>query len=73
MDRVFKSHTGEEDAHILEQARRDVGINHQLELDAIYATGNEKVAHGFEEKQVETSYGNEGQVATAESEAQVSK
>lgn len=37
MDRVFKSRSGEEDALMLEQARRDVGLGMQLESDAIKA------------------------------------
>jgi hypothetical protein len=31
MDRVFKSHTGEEDARLLAEARRDVGLTQETE------------------------------------------
>ncbi|CAH0022542.1 unnamed protein product [Clonostachys rhizophaga] len=37
MDRVFGSHTGEEDAILLNEARRDVGLLDLLEQDAIKA------------------------------------
>lgn len=40
MDQVFKSRTGQADADMLEQARRDVGIDHDLEVDAIRAAGH---------------------------------
>lgn len=38
MDRVFKSQTGAEDARLLAEARRDVGIDSQLDLSAIRRT-----------------------------------
>lgn len=41
MDRVFNSRTGAEDAILLEQARRDVGLNHDLEEEAIRAAAAE--------------------------------
>ena len=47
MDRVFKSHTGEEDAAMLRQARYDVGLTDDLDDDAIRA---EKVAVGVSEE-----------------------
>ncbi len=37
MDRVFGSRTGEEDAQLLEEARRDVGLDIEFEIDAIAA------------------------------------
>ena len=37
MDRVFGSHTGEEDAKMLDEARRDVGLGIDLEVDALKA------------------------------------
>ena len=37
MDRIFKSHTGEIDAEMLAEARRDVGLNQQLTQSAIQA------------------------------------
>ncbi|RKL46043.1 hypothetical protein BFJ72_g2952 [Fusarium proliferatum] len=37
MDRVFGSHTGEEDAKMLDEARRDVGLGIELEVDALKA------------------------------------
>ena len=37
MDRVFNSHTGEEDAILLAEARRDVGLSERLERDAVVA------------------------------------
>ncbi|KAH7155669.1 general substrate transporter [Dactylonectria estremocensis] len=37
MDRIFGSHTGEEDAQILEEARRDVGLGFELENNALKA------------------------------------
>ena len=37
MDRVFGSHTGEEDSIMLEQARRDVGLNPSPEADTFDA------------------------------------
>lgn len=39
---MFKSRTGQADAEMLEQARRDVGIDHDLEVDAIRAAALEK-------------------------------
>ncbi|CAI6094637.1 unnamed protein product [Clonostachys chloroleuca] len=50
MDRVFGSHTGEEDAILLNEARRDVGLLDLLEQDAIKAekdmlNENEKQEH----------------------------
>jgi hypothetical protein len=48
MDRVFKSRTGAEDAILLAEARRDVGLSMTLEADALRAvekgkqTGSEK-------------------------------
>lgn len=41
MDRVFKSRTGEEDAIMLAEARRQIGLSMTLETDAIKA-----VEHG---------------------------
>lgn len=41
MDRVFKSRTGVADAEMLEQARRDVGIVPELEVEAILVAANE--------------------------------
>lgn len=41
MDQVFKSRTGQADAEMLEQARHDVGINHDLEVDAIRAAAHD--------------------------------
>lgn len=41
MDRVFKSRTGGLDAELLEQARRDVGIDSELETEAIQKVANE--------------------------------
>lgn len=35
MDRIFKSHTGEEDAILLAEARRDVGLGQELEDHAL--------------------------------------
>ncbi|KAF5003180.1 hypothetical protein FDECE_10248 [Fusarium decemcellulare] len=64
MDRVFKSHTGEEDARMLEQARRDVGIDHRLEVDAIHASAKERLEHEMEEERVETPAGDEGRAAS---------
>ncbi|KAK7431258.1 hypothetical protein QQZ08_002299 [Neonectria magnoliae] len=37
MDRVFGSHTGEEDAILLEQAKRDVGLGFEMENHALKA------------------------------------
>ncbi|KAF7555418.1 hypothetical protein G7046_g6568 [Stylonectria norvegica] len=37
MDRVFGSRTGEEDAILLEEARRDVGLSMEQEIDAVKA------------------------------------
>lgn len=45
MDNVFKSHTGAEDAAMLAEARRDVGISPDLEVNAIRATGAEDFTH----------------------------
>lgn len=42
MDRVFKSHTGEEDAKLLRQAQRDVGLT--AFLDSHGMIGNEEKA-----------------------------
>ena len=42
MDRVFKSHSGEEDAQMLAEARRDVGLTPQLEVEAEKAVLTEK-------------------------------
>lgn len=42
MDRVFKSHSGEEDARMLAEARRDVGLTHELEGSAEKAVLAEK-------------------------------
>ncbi|KAL1851089.1 hypothetical protein Daus18300_012636 [Diaporthe australafricana] len=42
MDRVFKSHSGEEDARMLADARRDVGLTHELEGTAEKAVLGEK-------------------------------
>ena len=41
MDRVFKSRTGAEDAILLAEARREIGLSMTLETDAIKA-----VEHG---------------------------
>jgi hypothetical protein len=41
MDRVFKSRTGGMDAELLEQARRDVGIDSELETEAIQKVATE--------------------------------
>lgn len=41
MDRVFKSRTGHEDALLLAEARREIGLSMTLETDAIKA-----VEHG---------------------------
>lgn len=37
MDRAFKSHTGEADQALLAAARRDVGLDSELEVEAIEA------------------------------------
>ncbi|KAF4976260.1 hypothetical protein FZEAL_7049 [Fusarium zealandicum] len=37
MDRVFGSRTGEQDAKLLDEARRDVGLGMELEVDALKA------------------------------------
>lgn len=37
MDRVFNSRTGEEDARLLDEARRDVGLSFELEVEALKA------------------------------------
>lgn len=37
MDRIFKSHTGAEDAEMLAQARQDVGLNEDLDRIALEA------------------------------------
>ncbi|KAH8731088.1 quinate permease [Phaeosphaeriaceae sp. PMI808] len=37
MDRVFKSHTGEEDGQMLAEARREIGLSMNLQNDAIKA------------------------------------
>jgi hypothetical protein len=44
MDRVFKSHTGAEDALALAQAQRDVGLTAELEENAVHAV-DEKVMY----------------------------
>lgn len=45
MDRVFKSRTGEEDAIMLAEARREIGLSMELETDAIKAVdAGEQVA-----------------------------
>lgn len=50
MDSVFGSHTGHEDAILLAEARRDVGLSEALENDAVVAEKalvhqSEKVNH----------------------------
>ena len=47
MDRIFKSRSGVEDAIMLEEARRDVGLGIELEDDAIKA--EKKLMHVSEE------------------------
>ena len=42
MDRVFGSHTGAEDAIMLAEARREIGLGMRLENDAIKAAHHEK-------------------------------
>jgi MFS family permease len=55
MDKVFGSRTGEEDAVMLAEARREIGLSMNLETDAIKAamhgetTHNEKVSSRVEE------------------------
>lgn len=49
MDRVFGSHTGAEDLILLEQARRDVGLNPSPETDLF----DDKRAAGVEESATE--------------------
>lgn len=55
MDKVFGSRTGEEDAVMLAEARREIGLSMNLESDAIKAamhgetTHNEKVSSRVEE------------------------
>lgn len=55
MDRVFGSRTGAEDAIMLAEARREVGLSTNLEMDAIKITqqkdmvGSEKGASRMEE------------------------
>ncbi len=51
MDRVFKSHTGEEDARLLAEARRDVGLTRENQEHAIKAAAQEGL---FGEKDKET-------------------
>lgn len=46
MDRIFKSHTGAEDARMLEEARRDVNLTDELECRAVEA--EEKEVKGVE-------------------------
>ena len=54
MDRVFKSRTGAEDAILLAEARRDVGLSMALEAEALRAvekgeqTGSEKTGSHVE-------------------------
>jgi hypothetical protein len=46
MDRIFKSHTGAEDAQMLDEARRDVQLTEELEGKAVEA--EEKEVKGVE-------------------------
>lgn len=46
MDRVFGSHTGEEDTLMLEQARQDVGLNPYPEGDPSQTEKNAVFEHG---------------------------
>lgn len=46
MDRIFGSRTGEEDAKMLDEARRDVGLGPEFEIDALKA---EKMLVGGED------------------------
>lgn len=55
MDRVFGSHTGTEDAIMLAEARREIGLGMNLENDAIKAVHlAEQVTHEKGSTRVET-------------------
>lgn len=54
MDRVFKSHTGEADALMLAQARRDVGIDESLIASALRAAEKTEPEHSETTSPVET-------------------
>jgi hypothetical protein len=47
MDRVFGSRTGEEDAIMLAEARREIGLSMEREDDAfkVVAHGDSKIEH----------------------------
>lgn len=51
MDRIFKSHTGEEDARMLAQAQRDVGLFDTLEQSSLANAA--KGEHDMEKDHVE--------------------
>ena len=54
MDRVFKSRTGEIDAVILEEARREVGLTDDLERNALNVLENKAdLEAGAQDKHVE--------------------
>ncbi|KIX01908.1 uncharacterized protein Z518_07847 [Rhinocladiella mackenziei CBS 650.93] len=55
MDRVFNSHTGAEDAAMLAEARRDVGIDSNLDLTAIRRTSAAKEESHEVKTEVETA------------------
>lgn len=54
MDRVFKSHTGEADAAMLAEARRDVGIDESLVASAMRAGEKGEHEHSENKSPVET-------------------
>lgn len=51
MDRIFKSHTGAEDALMLAEAQRDVGLTQAVEDSAVAEV--EKISHLGSKHQVE--------------------
>jgi hypothetical protein len=55
MDRVFKSHSGEEDARMLAEARRDVGLTRESQESAIAAAAYESVFGETKETKVESA------------------
>lgn len=55
MDRIFGSHTGAEDAILLAEARREIGLSLNLETDAIKAAQHaEQVTHEKGSTRIET-------------------
>jgi hypothetical protein len=55
MDRVFKSHSGEEDAKMLADARREVGLSLEIQDSAVAIAAKEKNLGDSEESRVESA------------------